>query len=575
MLMSKKSSDQSPEISFRENCFRRAMSSNCYDVLILGGGVNGVATLRDLSLNNISALLIDENDFCIGASSASSRMAHGGLRYLEGREFRLVKESARERNLLLKNAHHLVKPLKITVPVQTYIKGLMRSSFRFLRLSKRSGVLSLATLIGALTLYDFMGRVQRALPRFNVSFNLNHSYPKIKTGTKALVTYFDGLIRSPEGLIMEMLNESVQINSTNAALNHVSWTMDDGDFVIKDKYSDSSVRIKPKVIVNATGSAIDKVNTQLGIQTAYIRGVKGTHLILKNSKLSERIGDSAFYYDDGTGRMVIMIPINDTVLMGTTEVDLQTESDIQITHDEIDYLLASASLLFEDVEVTKNDIVAVTTGIRPLQNGNGGDANAALRDHKILKDVMPSTAKTPVLSLVGGKWTTFRAFGEDTSTQIHQILNKARTVDTTNLVYPGSIDKPTSYDNKPDLVKQKITKSNLPDARMTQLFQRYGTVANHVATYCSMQSDAALKTFPNYSIREIEWLVLNRAACNLDDLLLRRTNLILTGKVNFATLEEIASIMSRILQKSKDWEDKQLEHCASLKTIIYKQVSDD
>ena len=573
--MQKKPSNLKTDISFRENCFQRAMSSSGYDVLILGGGVNGVATLRDLSLNGISALLLDENDFCNGASSASSRMAHGGLRYLEGREFRLVKESAKERNLLLRNAPHLVEPLKITIPVQAYIKGMIYSGLRFLGLSKEPGSLNLFTLMGALTLYDFMGRVERALPRFSVSFNLNYSHKKIKTGTKAVVTYFDGLIKSPEGLMMEMLAESIQVAPENSALNYTTWTMSDGCFVIKDKYSDSLVKVRPKVIINATGSAIDKVNAKLGFETSYIRGVKGTHLILRNPNLSKRIGDSAFYYDDGSGRMVIMIPLNDTILMGTTEVDLNKASDAEVTQDEIDYLLTSVGILFEDIVITKNDIVAVTTGVRPLQRGNGGDANSALRDHKIIENSLASTQRTPVLSLVGGKWTTFRAFGEDASLNVHRILNKKRETDTTNLVYLGAKNWVTSATEKRDLVFQIIADTGLSEQRSIQLLERYGSIASHVAAYCALQSDVPLKTFAAYSVREIEWLVLNRAACNLDDLLLRRTNLILTGKVNFATLEELASIMSRILQKSKAWEAKQLKHCASLKTIIYKQVLDD
>lgn len=569
--MTMKSSNKQREVSFRESCFQRAMSCDDYDVLILGGGVNGVAAFRDLSLNGISALLIDENDFCIGASSASSRMAHGGLRYLEGREFRLVKESAKERNLLLQNASHLVEPLKITVPVQAYFSGLVSSILKFLGLSKKSGSLSLLALMGALTLYDFMGRVERALPRYRVLLNFKSSVKNIKSGTKAFVTYFDGLIKSPEGLMMEMLNEAVQSNGANASLNYTSWTMDNGHFIIKDKYSDSLVKAKPKVVINATGSAIDKVNAQLGFDTSYIRGVKGAHLILHNSKLSARIGDTAFYYDDGSDRMVIMIPLNDTVLMGTTEIDLKDQPDLKVTESEIDYLLSSASVLFEDCEVTKNDIVAVTTGIRPLQGGNGGDANSALRDHKILVNTITSKGKVPVLSLVGGKWTTFRAFGEAASKRVHKILNRDRKVDTTNLVYPGAVNWTPITDGGHDLVRQMVQETKLSDERSIVLLKRYGTIANVIAAYCCLKSDTPLKTFNSYSVREIEWLVLNRAACNLDDLVLRRTNLVLTGKVDIGTLKELVSIMSRVLKKDKNWEKTQLERCSNLNTIIFKQ----
>lgn len=569
--MTMKSSNQQANVSFRESCFLRAMSCDDYDVLILGGGVNGVAVFRDLSLNGISVLLIDENDFCIGASSASSRMAHGGLRYLEGREFRLVKESAKERNLLLQNASHVVEPLKITVPVQTYCSGLVSSILKFLGLSKKSGSLSLLALMGALTLYDFMGRVERALPRYRVFLNLKSSSKNIKTGTKAFVTYFDGLIKSPEGLMMEMLKEAVQSNGVNAALNYTSWTMDNGHFIIKDKYSANLIKVKPTVVINATGSAIDKVNAQLGFDSSYIRGVKGTHLILRNSQLSERLGDTAFYYDDGSGRMVIMIPLNDTILMGTTEIDLKGKTDIKVAESEIDYLLSSASLLFEDCKVTRTNIVAVTTGVRPLQEGNGGDANSALRDHKILENSIASEDEVPVLSLVGGKWTTFRAFGESASKRVHKILNRDRKIDTTNLVYPGAVNWTPVLDGGHNLVRQMVQETKLSDERSIELLKRYGTIASIIAVYCCRETDTPLKTFDSYSVREIEWLVLNRAACNLDDLVLRRTNLVLTGKVNIGTLKELVSIMSRVLKKDKNWEKTQLERCSNLNTIIFEQ----
>ena len=138
------------------------------DVLILGGGVNGVATLRELALNGVSCVLIDTGDFCQGASSALSRMAHGGLRYLEGREFRLVAESARERNRLIANAGHLVKPLEIVVPLEHLFGGFGRAVLRFLGFTRFGGPLSLAALEGALRLYEIFGRREHPLPSHNV-----------------------------------------------------------------------------------------------------------------------------------------------------------------------------------------------------------------------------------------------------------------------------------------------------------------------------------------------------------------------------------------------------------------------
>ena len=145
----------------RAHAWAKLAALSAPQVVIIGGGVNGVGTLRDLALNGVSAVLLETGDFCAGASGASSRMAHGGLRYLEGREFRLVAEAARERNLLLQDAPHLVKPLEIIVPMAELISGLPLAVLRFLGLSSRPGPLSLAALAGALVLYERFGAVRR------------------------------------------------------------------------------------------------------------------------------------------------------------------------------------------------------------------------------------------------------------------------------------------------------------------------------------------------------------------------------------------------------------------------------
>lgn len=139
-------------LRLREESLRRLATKPEFDVLIIGGGVNGVAVQRELSLNGVSSLLIDNGDFCKGATGASSRMAHGGLRYLENREFKLVAESSRERNLLLKYAPHFTRPLEIVVPLSGYIRGISGSVLRFRGFKTVNGPLSAASLKGALFL---------------------------------------------------------------------------------------------------------------------------------------------------------------------------------------------------------------------------------------------------------------------------------------------------------------------------------------------------------------------------------------------------------------------------------------
>lgn len=563
--MSKAARSTDRDASFRDEGFRRAMAAQAYDVVIIGGGVNGVATFRDLCLNGIATLLIDEKDFCAGASSASSRMAHGGLRYLESREFRLVRESARERNLLLRHAAHLVKPLPIIVPVRAMLHGFATSVLRFLGAPIPAGPLSAAALKGALQAYELMGQVDNILPHHRLTLNKAAFSKGFKRGTKAVAKYYDGLIVSPEGLVHEMLAEGVASQSDSAALNYVSWSTQDGALEIADGLSAQKMVVRPSVIINATGAHIDKTNEKLGLGTSYVRNVKGAHLVLKNQRLSDRLNGNAHYYDDGHGRMVIMIPLGATILMGTTEIDVKNLPRAgEVSADEVDYLLGAATALFDDIEVTKNDIVALTTGVRPLRAGGGSDPNRALRDHAICMDHLPAAKSVPVLSLVGGKWTTFRAFGQDATNKVLSILGAARKVQTHNRDYPGAMNLEAQ---RAEIIAQSGV------ARGAILFKRYGSIGHDVAQYCAQTKDTPLKHFTDYSTGEIAWLVRSRGACQLDDMVLRRTDMVVCGKMTHKGLAEVAEIMARALGHDAQWVDQQVKKCAAMPTILAPQIA--
>ena len=516
-----------PALTFRDDAFQRLKRISAPDVLILGGGVNGVATLRDLALNGLSAILLDSNDFCAGASSASSRMAHGGLRYLEGREFRLVAESALERNLLLRHASHFVRPLEIVVPLKSITRGLFAAALRFSGLSQDSGPMSLVALKAGLTLYERFGTVERMLPKHSATMDPARFPAALHKGTKAIVRYFDGQIDNPEGLIFEMLAEAVAITPDVAALNHASWTLGDDGAVVVEEPSGGAITLRPRVILNASGAWIDAVNARLGLQTRHVRGVKGAHLVLRHAKLHERMAGRAFYFDDGTGRMVICLPLADTVLMGTTEVETPDPDDGAVARDEVTYLLGALARLFDDITVTRENVVAVTTGIRPLQQG-AGSANRAARDHCLVEDRLANGA--PVLSLVGGKWTTFRSFAELATDRILALLARDRRVSTRDRAYPG--------------VGMTAT---------DPLTRRYGALGATVAEFCAQAPDRPLVAAPAYTQREIIWLIRARAACTLEDLVLRRTQLALAAELSVETVADLAGILAAEIDKGPDW----------------------
>lgn len=502
------------------------------EVLILGGGVNGVATLRELALNGVSCVLLDVGDFARGASGASSRMAHGGLRYLEGREFRLVAESARERNRLIADANHLVRPLEITVPVEHLVSGIVGSVTRFLGLSRRGGPLSLAALEGALRLYEAYGRREHPLPRHRTVLRRDRFPAGLSSRTRAVVSYCDGQITQPEGLMFEMISEAMEQGAHVAALNHATWKYRDGRFVIGDRFGEGSWPLAPRIVVNATGAWIDRVNAEMGGGTRYLRGVKGAHLVLDNPALHARMDGRAFYFDDGTGRMIITLPVGDNVLAGTTEVETQDPDDRDIAGGEVDYLLRAMDGLFSDIAVTRDQVVSMTTGIRPLRRGDGSVTSAA-RDHALEEDRFAGL-DAPVLSLVGGKWTTFRAFGEETATRALAMLGRERTVSTANRSYPGAA---------PCSSAQLVHETGIAPALADRLLARYGALARAVAGSCVGDGAMPLAGAAQYCRGEVVWAIRARGARRIEDIVLRRSRLTFGQGLREETLADVARIL--------------------------------
>jgi len=548
--------------SFRQAQIQRLSHTARVDVLILGGGVSGVSTLRELTLNGVSAVLIERNDFCAGATGASTRLAHGGLRYLENRELSLVADAVKERNLLLQHAAHLVKPIAITIPVENRIKGFFQSTLKYFGLSRVVSNLNSVSLMAALTLYSWLSKGTFKLPNHRFVWRTS----KIKKGLadrfSASATYYDAKFINPEALVFEILEQALRQSPNNIALNHVNWRLDDDDtseytsFTILDKNGAILGSVIPTVVVNATGAWVDRTNSKLSLSTEYVTAVQGTHLVLDCPELFTWLDGSAQYFPDQAGRMLICYPLNRTVLIGTTEHVASDPSSAATTKDEIIYLLKGLNSLLSTIRVGHEHILGTTSGCRPLIRQVGGNVNSAKRAHTIHRDF--TSKGVPVLSIAGGKWTIFRSMAVQISDEVMQLLGVCRSVDTEQRVYPGW-SEPKEVDKLIDDYAQRF---GLTNQRVGQLYERYGYIRlSAVAEYCAQHSDKPLDSAPHYTEREIEWLVSARGAQQLDDLLLRRTQLALDGYANRACLQELSLLMARMLGESERWAADAVASC--------------
>jgi len=526
-------------------------------VLIIGGGINGIGTFRDLVLNGVDVLLVERGDFCSGASSASSHMAHGGIRYLENGEFRLVREAVQERNRLLQNAPHIVKPLPTTIPIFKQFSGLLNAPLKFLgMLDKPSERGSVVIKIG-LMLYDAYSRAQRrddtqpVVPKHQF-LSRNKSLAKWDQLNPEIVntaTYYDGAILRPERLAIELILDAEASNSNAHALNYVNMVSGSKDtIIIRDELTDEAYEVHPKLVINAAGSWIDFANHKLGVSTRFIGGTKGSHIVLKHDELRKAIGEHEFYFENSDGRLVLIYPLFDRVLVGTTDVALENPDEARCTDDEADYFLDMIKRIFPALKISRENIVFRYSGVRPLPRSSASTTSQISRDHSIEVVSGDWTNLTfPVFSLVGGKWTSFRAFAEQVTDKVLAHLKLPRQKDTRALPIGGG----RGYPRDPTDLKRQIESlsawTGVTRERLKTLFERYGSRAESIATYMNGGTDFFLKSMPDYSRREIIFLVQHEKIFHLDDFVLRRSMLAMLGLVTREMIDELAGVFSNTL----------------------------
>ena len=520
-------------------------------VLILGGGINGAGTFRDLSLNGVDVLLIDRADFCSGVSAASSHMAHGGIRYLENGEFRLVREAVQERNRMIENAPHLVRPLPTTIPIFKVFSGLLNAPLKFLRwLEKPSERGALVIKIG-LMLYDAYTRGQGTVPPhqfLNRAESLTR-WNRLNPLIRYTATYYDGSILSPERLTLELILDGEAEGKHARALNYVSLIGVTGDTVtLRDELTGSTFDLRPKLIVNAAGPWIDAANRSLGLQTRYIGGTKGSHLILDHPELRAAIGKNEFFFENKDGRIVLIFPLMDKVLIGTSDIPIENPDGARCDENEVDYFLDMLARVFPSIEVDRSHIVFRFSGVRPLAYTKARNAGQITRDHHIQEDKL---SDIPVYSLVGGKWTSYRAFSEQVTDKVLSYLGLARKAGTQDLPIGGGKDYPWTGYIQLQFFNRVYELTGLPGQWPKILFDRYGTRAQEIAAFMAADDDAALEHKPDMTRREIAFLAQHEKIVHLDDLLLRRTMLAFLGELTRPLVDELADVLGDALGWSK------------------------
>jgi len=425
----------------RDKMIDAVLANNRFDVLIIGAGINGCALFRQLSLSSLRCLLIDRNDFSAGTSAASSRMAHGGLRYLEGGNFALVQESLAERNRLFRNASHLVRPVEVIIPYSTRVAGLVTAALNLLTNQKRSHRRGGLLVHIGLTLYDsFSSRSGTSLPHRRLG---RKALDRLLSGLNEAIigagVYTDGLVLHPERLALELIQDGVRANPDCVALNYCEFSQNDQGIVIRPEHG-PELLIAPRVVVNATGPSVDRVNSKLGLKTSHVMGSQGLHLVLDAPNLAKALGDRIVYFETEDGRLCLAYQLAGHVFTGTTDQLTGTpEGERDFTRDAA-YILGNLNRLFPQANLRCKQITSSSFGVRAFAAVSAETAASVPRDHGVVQD---TSKHGPVLSMVGGKWTTFRSFADDTSKVLTTHLPDLNPRDTRDIPIGGARDWPT------------------------------------------------------------------------------------------------------------------------------------
>ena len=479
------------------------MARPVFDLAIIGGGVNGCGIARDAAGRGLSVLLCERDDLACGTSSASTKLIHGGLRYLEYYEFRLVREALREREVLLRAAPHIIWPLRFILP---HHQGLRPAWL--IRLG--------------LFLYDHLGGRILLPGTSTVDLSQDSAGKILKPIFKKAFAYSDCWVIDSRLVIlnaMDAAGKGADIRTRTSCLG----AKREGDLwqvVLRDESTLQTSTITARTLINASGPWMDR--TQASIEHTgsdeHIRMVKGSHIIV--NKLYDH--DRAYIFQNADGRIIFAIPYADAfTLIGTTDVDFQGDpAKVAITSAEIDYLCSAVSEYLRQ-PVTPAAVVSSYAGIRPLFDDGKSDAKAATRDYVLTLDSAAGTA--PLLAIYGGKITTYRKLAESVLARLAPYLPAMGGTWTEHSHLPGGDFPPDRFEA--DVTRLQADTPWLSKAHARRLLRTYGTIAPTMLTGRTTVAMAGSHFGADLYQFEVEYLMAHEWARTAEDILRRRTNL--------------------------------------------------
>ncbi|HVV99461.1 MAG TPA: glycerol-3-phosphate dehydrogenase/oxidase [Planctomycetaceae bacterium] len=524
-------------------------------VLILGAGINGAALARELALNRVDVCVVDVGDVCSGTTPWSSRLIHGGLRYLEYGEFDLVRESLAERTRLLQLAPQFVQPLRLFIPVRSRLGGFVQSAVRFIGwgggAASDRGLWLVQT---GLQMYDSFA-TGSTLPGHQVHDVSDPDVPPVDSSRYSwLCSYWDAQIRAPERFVLALLEDARTIAAGQGTAFEL-FTYHEARFSGKNveirphtgstcqAASDAPVvrTFEPLAVINATGAWVDFTLQYLAVAAPRLMGgTKGSHLLTPHRGLREMLGGNGIYAEAPDGRPVFLLPFGDATLSGTTDIPFEGCPEDALADDsEIGYLLSVVREVMPQVGLTRSDIDLHYCGVRPLPFVGEKTPGSITRRHRIERH---ADAPVPMLSLVGGKLTTCRALAEETTRTLLEALGRRVVADSRSRIIPGGEGfTPTAAvlrERQAEWASRHGWELHIVEA----IWQLTGSRAESILAQIPVNA-RTLIAGTSVPVGFVQWSIEHEWVRTLDDLVERRLLLLYAPALREQTLSELAELL--------------------------------
>ncbi len=526
-------------------------------VLILGAGINGAAIARELALNGVGSVIVDVHDIASGATAYSSRLIHGGLRYLEYGEFDLVRESLEERTRWLRLAPQFVRPLRLFIPIRNRRGGLLAGARKFLGLKPRRGAAArvkhrgLWSIRVGLWLYDVYAH-DPTLPRRRLYKSRSPQVvPVDSTKYRWMYSFSDAQIVYPERFTLALLEDARRIAEEKKipfqiyTYHHA--TLDGMTASVSPIGRPTEIvdSLQPSAIINATGAWVDRTLAALHVPSKPLMGgTKGSHFITHHQSLRSRLDGRAIYVEATDGRPVFVLPFGNATLVGTTDMPFADDPATAVASpEELQYLVDAVNDLFPDLRLAVGDISLHYSGVRPLPAAGPSTPAAVTRRHWLETN---EDCAVPLYSVIGGKLTTCRSLAEESTGTILTQLGLEHRANSRERPLPGGEAYPRDSAQLQSEWNRLAEQFGVERSAVKAIWSLVGTRAESILSEASAQPGGFdARPLPSTSLPRgfVRWVVENEWAMTLDDFIERRLMLLYHPNLTRSCLEELAGVL--------------------------------